>query len=447
MKKRLLYTLLAPAALLFAGCDYNEDNFGDVENPVIENVTVYEGAYTGDYPEDGYFTYDDAGRTALTEAVADMLGEMFLASDAGSTASVTVNVGTVTPGMERADISYTLTTDDYDSMGEGDGQPGDYNNFDGDMDVDQYLTAFCASRYASEAEGTTVSITYVYYAGGTSNRTNTYQKQADGSWTPIEMNTFVADNSYTLQDDDYDSMGTESGQPGRYNNFDSNMDVDFYLPIFLSINFPYVKDEGATFEVYYAYYSSGETTTRSATYFYNGTTWIPYDPYLATVVVTPMVAEMSYDGNAWLLDRLTGGSMAIAFSGEDYQALYQWVAENEAGYLGTRYPDTEEYYFGASTYYGNINNSYSTWRQYYNVNGEYDGLTDEQLQAIMDERLAWGIATLVLPLHVDTPNPDLSYVVTYTIYGGRGSGDYSMTFMYDEEAQAYELVAGPVAAQ
>ena len=105
MKKRLLYTLLAPAALLFAGCDYNEDNFGDVENPVIENVTVYEGAYTGDYPEDGYFTYDDAGRTALTEAVADMLGEMFLASDAGSTASVTVNRSA--PGLMHGPISTT----------------------------------------------------------------------------------------------------------------------------------------------------------------------------------------------------------------------------------------------------------------------------------------------------------------------------------------------------
>ena len=63
----------------------------------------------------------------------------------------------------------------------------------------------------------------------------------------------------------------------------------------------------------------------------------------------------------------------------------------------------------------------------------------------MDERLAWGIAEIVLPRRITTPDTGLSYAVTYTVYGGRGSGNYAMSFMYNGGTGKYENVSEPVA--
>ena len=323
--------------LLLAGCDYNEDNFPGFDDNPVKEVVVYEGDYTGKYPTEGYFT--DKGK--LQTAIAGVLAEMYPYCDKGSTAKINVLFGDITEGFKSADVSYTLTNDDYDSMGEDQGQPGKYNNFDSNMDVDSYLKSFCTAKYANLAEGKTVSITYKYYSGGVSNQTKTYKKTAAG-WDEIELEVFMPDSSYTLQDEDYDSMGTESGQPGKYNNFDSNMDVDFYLPIFLKQKFPYTES-GMTCGVTYKYYANKQTTDKTAIYKYDGAAWSPFDPYADVCEVSTKVAEMLYDGSAWTLTRLLGGSMNVAFTQEDYEVLLDWSLKNKPEYKSTKY-DTEEYY-------------------------------------------------------------------------------------------------------
>ena len=79
------------------------------------------------------------------------------------------------------------------------------------------------------------------------------------------------------------------------------------------------------------------------------------------------------------------------------------------------------------------------------MNGEYDGLTDDQLQAIMDQRLADGIADIVLPQRVTEPDSGLTYIVVYTVYQGRGAGDYGMSFTYDDETGEYTWLGNVVA--
>ena len=64
----------------------------------------------------------------------------------------------------------------------------------------------------------------------------------------------------------------------------------------------------------------------------------------------------------------------------------------------------------------------------------------------MDERLAFGIAEIVLPRRVEVPNSGLSYIVVYTVYQGRGAGDYAMSFTYDDETAKY-VWTGTVVAQ
>lgn len=437
MKKHILAYLLVATALL-TGCDYNDKYFDGYDDNPITDVAQYEGDFIGTYPSEGYFS----DKVALGDSLNSMLSSMILYADKGYSAKVNVLYADITKGLEKADVSYTLSTEDYDAMGEESGQPGKYNNFDSNMDVDAYLKAFCTEKYADLESGKTITITYKFYSGGVSMLTKTYEKTADG-WSEIEMEAFVADSEYTLTNEDYDSMGTESGQPGKYNNFDSGMDVNFYNSTFLKQKFAYATS-GNTCKVTYKYYS-GSVSDRSTIYKYNGTSWMAYDPYADVIEVSTKIAEVTYNGSTWVLERLLGGVMRVPFAKEDYEILLKWSQENKPAYKSTKYPDTEEYYFGVSTYYPNINNYYSTWKSYYNIDGEYDGKTDEEVQEIMDERLAWGIAHLVLPARITNPDSGLSYIVIYDIYKGRGDGSYAMSFMYNDKTSEFEKISGPVA--
>ncbi|MCD8081921.1 MAG: hypothetical protein LUF04_16460, partial [Bacteroides sp.] len=409
MNKNILASLLI-ALLVLSGCDYNDKYFKELDDIEITDVVHYDGLFTGEYPDEGYFT----DRESLEKAVVDMLKGMFPYADAGSTANVSpVLYGEVIPGFETTDVKYELTDDDYDAMGEESGQPGKYNNFDANMDVDAYLTEFLNDNYSDLEVGKTISITYKYYANSTTtNQTNSYERTSAG-WEKIEVSVYTPTMSYTLETEDYQSMGTASGEPGRYNNFDSNMDVDHYLTVFLKQKFPYAT-EGTTCEVTYVYYSGG-TSDRSSLYKYNGSSWEVYDPYEDTIEITERDAVMAFDGSNWSLVRLMGGTEAVLFTTAEYQLLVDWVIANEPEYVSTVRPEQEEYYFGASSNYNNINNAYSTWKNYYNVGGYMDGLTNDEISDIMEERLAWGIANVVLPVVYPEPNPELTYAVHYVL--------------------------------
>ena len=100
---------------------------------------------------------------------------------------------------------------------------------------------------------------------------------------------------------------------------------------------------------------------------------------------------------------------------------------------------TSEYYFGADCgKNNNINNKYSTCAQYYNVDGYLDNLKDEEIQTIMDERLAKeAFPIILLPDMVANPDPDTSYTVIYKVYSGRGNGNYALSFYYSKVDNTY----------
>ena len=223
------------------------------------------------------------------------------------------------------------------------------------------------------------------------------------------------------------------------------MNPDFYLPIFLKEKFPYAKDN-VIYSIDYKFYSDGTTVTRTAIYRYKDDKWNAYDPYTDEVKLTAMTAELTFDGTNWVLDRLVGSSIEITFEADDYKTLLDWVIANKPAYKSTL-NDNDEYYFGASAAYNNINNKYNTWKKYYDVEGTYASMSDEELQAVMDERLEWGIINLILPKRVTEPEADMSYMVIYKIYGGRGDGNYAMSFVYNAASNSYEKTAGPVAVQ
>jgi hypothetical protein len=78
-------------------------------------------------------------------------------------------------------------------------------------------------------------------------------------------NWLIEDAIYRLSSDDYNAMGEDYGFPGKYDNFDSGMDVDRYLTVLLNDMDKFALD-GDTKIIAYKYYTSGVTELRADEY-------------------------------------------------------------------------------------------------------------------------------------------------------------------------------------
>lgn len=438
MNKKLIYGLCA-ASFLMTACDYNEDNFPGFDQEPLTDVVYYEGEFTGKYPTEGYFSLvqgdEESGKATIEKALIEMLKDTYPYCDKGSSAKIKVKVADVMPSQEKEpayEDAYELSTADYDAMGTGKNEPHD--NFSYRIDPNDYLPDFCAGKYADKAEGFICKIIYKYYSNRvTTTQAKYYKKGADG-WTEEPLIPYDADKKLPLEEQDYDAMGIEAGEPGANDTFVSDEQADAYLPIFLQNKYTYVAKEGLTVEV--TYKVSGKE--KKTIYRYNGSAWEVYNPKASIVVsVTERITVMKFDGKEWKLSNLISDIKELSLTNAEYTKLVEWVKENKPEFMSTQ-NTTSEYYFGADTKNNNINNKYSTWTQYYNVDGYLNDLKDEEIQAIMDERLAKEAFPLILlPDMVNNPDPDISYTVIYKIYGGRGNGNYAMSFYYSKEDNAY----------
>lgn len=433
MNKKLIYGLCA-ASFLMTACDYNEDNFPGFDQEPLTDVVYYEGEFTGKYPTEGYFSLvqgdEESGKATIEKALIEMLKDTYPYCDKGSSAKIKVKVADVMPSQEKEpayEDAYELSTADYDAMGTGKNEPGEHDNFSYRIDPNDYLPDFCAGKYADKAEGFICKIIY------NTTQAKYYKKGADG-WTEEPLIPYDADKKLPLEEQDYDAMGIEAGEPGANDTFVSDEQADAYLPIFLQNKYTYVAKEGLTVEV--TYKVSGKE--KKTIYRYNGSAWEVYNPKASIVVsVTERITVMKFDGKEWKLSNLISDIKELSLTNAEYTKLVEWVKENKPEFMSTQ-NTTSEYYFGADTKNNNINNKYSTWTQYYNVDGYLNDLKDEEIQAIMDERLAKEAFPLILlPDMVNNPDPDISYTVIYKIYGGRGNGNYAMSFYYSKEDNAY----------
>lgn len=438
MNKKLIYGLCA-ASFLMTACDYNEDNFPGFDQEPLTDVVYYEGEFTGKYPTEGYFSLvqgdEESGKATIEKALIEMLEDTYPYCDKGSSAKIKVKVADVMPSQEKEpayEDAYELSTADYDAMGTGKNELGEHDNFSYKIDPNDYLPDFCAGKYADKAEGFICKNKY-YSNRVTTTQAKYYKKGADG-WTEEPLIPYDADKKLSLEGKDYDAMGIEAGEPGANDTFVSDEQADACLPIFLLSKYVYVAKEGLTVEV--TYKVSGKE--KKTIYRYNGSAWEVYNPKASIVVsITERITVMKFDGKEWKLSNLISDIKELSLTNAEYTKLVEWVKENKPEFMSTQ-NTTSEYYFGADTKNNNINNKYSTWTQYYNVDGYLNDLKDEEIQAIMDERLAKEAFPLILlPDMVNNPDPDISYTVIYKIYGGRGNGNYAMSFYYSKEDNAY----------
>lgn len=84
---------------------------------------------------------------------------------------------------DTIDDVYYLSSSDYDSMGEGSGQPGRFNNFSSSVPADAFLPTFLSltSPYAFGQEEDELFVIYKYFSGGLQTRGNLYTV-INGEW-------------------------------------------------------------------------------------------------------------------------------------------------------------------------------------------------------------------------------------------------------------------------
>lgn len=122
---------------------------------------------------------------------------------------------------------------------------------------------------------------------------------------------------YALESDDYDAMGTASGTPGKYNNFDSSMDINAYISKFLGIKYPFAQNDDELNVVYKYYSSTSGAQTRGNTYTVVDGAWVGRESTISTTL------QFGHDGSKWVPDN------TIKY--ELVKADYEYLAAELAG--------------------------------------------------------------------------------------------------------------------
>jgi len=169
--------------------------------------------------------------------------------------------------------------------------------------------------------------------GDTTTKTN-YYKYDGSSWN-------IVDDVYYLTSEDYDSMGEESGQPGRFNNFSGSTVASSYLPQFLSIRFPFAQEEDEIF-LTYKYYGGSDigTIVKGNLYTYTNGSWSPNISSL----------KFGFQNDVWVPDN----TIRYTLTGDDYdyisaelinEAGFEAAAENVGDFGSFEIRDTDNEYW------------------------------------------------------------------------------------------------------
>ncbi len=245
-----------------------------------------------------------------------------------------------------------------------------------------------------------------------------------------------------VQPSDY----TEMGQ--KYGNF-TNPAQDQYLPKFLGKTYPYAV-EGQVAYVAYRCYAGGATSWKVDEYISDGTVWNK-TIYFATKTDQFRKAE-----GAWAIDRTL--ELDYTGNGADTKAFYQycvnWVYDNKDVPMGAPARDNagviistdivtingekpagnfwvsnygnNEFYTGASAYYGNIDWRASACKGGFAAAGMGD-LTDDEIVAKLKENTAEVFAAVLGYVYPEmTPEEYKKVVIKVYAYGP--NVNYAYTF-------------------
>lgn len=293
--------------------DYTDDILAATWD-VIELTNVPDGTSWDEVLSDAYSLSDYNGETIN-------IAFKYISTDSDAGTYEIVDVSLKAPGVEGVaepssefytfdgsswELSegvYYLSDDDFDSMGEGSGQPGKYNNFSSSISPDDYLLTFLSKKYPYALEGDDLSVIYRYYSSnsGAQLRGNLYTFM-NGAWSSFQStigtslqfghdgNNWEPDNTikYTLvRNADYEYMASKLttdeysgliGNLAKYGDFDYNWtdaQINYALAIFLDYLNPNAE-EGQKYILTYVIYDNGENDYKTA-FIKTGGAWVVND--------------------------------------------------------------------------------------------------------------------------------------------------------------------------
>ncbi|MFT3738420.1 MAG: choice-of-anchor J domain-containing protein [Breznakibacter sp.] len=266
----------------------------------------------------------------------------------------------------------------------------------------------------------------------------TYYKYSGSAWV-------AQTNAIAVGESDYTTMGVTN----KY--FSSSVLPANYLPLFLQQKYPFAQ-EGTKIIVGYKY--SNATTYVADEYVISSGEWAK------VAEVVSEVDQFVRANGVWVWDPsvvinlspIRNDATIMAY----YQAATDWVWENiDQAQLGistkgqgyvTSYGNNE-YYTGSSAYYNNVDMRPSAARAQYAAG--YADMTDDQVKALMSERLAEVMGHVLEKLHPDAKaidGVDVTYTVNVPIYTGTtvSAVTHSLVYRVVGDGQ-FEYVSGPTA--
>ena len=253
---------------------------------------------------------------------------------------------------------------------------------------------------------------------------------------------YEAANVVAIQPADYTAMGQ------KYGSF-TNPDQDYYLPTFLNNTYPYAKVDDKMY-VAYRCYANSATTWKVDEYVFDGA-------WSKTIYFTEKTDQFRKGEGKWNIDRTLELNYTNT-SSPDTRAFYQycvnWVYDFKDVPMGAPARDNEgviittdivmidgqkpagnywvsnygnnEFYTGASAYYGNIDWRPSAVKGGFTAAGMGD-LSDDEILAKLKEHSAEVFAE-VLSYMFPEMTPDEYKKVVIMVYAYGPNANYSFTF-------------------
>lgn len=206
---------------------------------------------------------------------------------------------------------------------------------------------------------------------GETESLSAYYRYSEGSWS-------ATDGVYYLTNDDYDSMGEGSGQPGNFNNFSNSVATANYLPQFLALEYPFAQEEDEIF-IIYRFFRGGSvgTVTRGNLYTFTNGTWVENTSSL----------QFGFENGVWVPDN----TIRYTLSGSDYSLVAAALIDVEGFVSAAGNLDT----------FGNFNRT-----------GSATSWDDEMMETAID---------IILDNLDPTAENGQKYIVSANTFGGSGS--------------------------
>lgn len=135
-----------------------------------------------------------------SDFVAKLLNSKYKYADVGSTVQLTYKyVNPIDTASVKASNKYTLTIDDYNALGEGENQPGQFDNFSSKIDPDLFIPRLLAVKYPLSQKGDIKMIRYLFYVAAPATQTYELFLFNGLNWMPFsktEQFLFASSNEW-----------------------------------------------------------------------------------------------------------------------------------------------------------------------------------------------------------------------------------------------------------